>query len=310
MKSRRLDSRRSLVDEHAWLSNYIQSLMYIDYDEEYLSVITNVLREQLTDEMPISQNIARLFELIRVKKQAADNETWVDNTRWKVPDEKMLAFFDELQGMPQATAQYYGRYGRFFWDWMHCDQTDPDEIRPLIERLDELVDELKKNPSSKPVEANYHFSHLVVLRNRMQMALEPRSNGVRRKLPLLANAKQQYLEGIVKRPQVARKELPRIEVKPVDVQLELRTGERHPFRGVAWRINRTPIGSAIRIGFHRMFACDGKFDVFWSPASVYTMHTPGVLKELFSEPVYLTDVKWDGEHLWLASTMEAFESLI
>jgi hypothetical protein len=299
----KLDTLRH--NEQTWFGTLVVHLNTSGLDEEYLSALVQAIGKNLTDEMPIYSQIIRLLETYPLPSKAAFRAKGQSVGKWQVSDEKMLAFFDELQKLPQQSAKYYGRYGQFYWDWMHCNQGDSEQVRSMLARLDGFLNELKANPPSKglkrPVEADPHYEHLLMMRTTMQTMLDGRTPGTRRSLSVLPEFKTSIRNSIAKR-RVSPKKLPQIEYKVLDVNVQLSAGDRTPFKKVAWQVASTRSRSSVQMGFHRLLACNGKFDLFWGPASIFVMREPGLLSPVFADPgVLITEVKWDGEHLWVAT---------
>ena len=89
---------------------------------------------------------------------------------------------------------------------------------------------------------------------------------------------------------------PFLTAKRAEITVRTLTGKTMPLEGKRWR------ASGGWTGVQGVLACDRSLDVFWAPCVLLFMHRKGLLEEvLLQKGLRITDVKWDGAHLWVVT---------
>jgi hypothetical protein len=265
-------------------------------DQEDLRYCRELLEAYMPEGPPKLENLDRLYYFdIKPSRLISPNKNLFSLEQW-------LAFLDSLAASKHEGIRLLGRYNRLRWDWMHRDDSKPaSDLQSLLQRATALLADYRslKGPPTKH-ELDSNLDTLFKLQQEIEratVAATPRPQ--RRELPVARAADPPRA---VPMPAPAAPAPPAVHLKPLEMKVRHITGRVGPLPSLMWQ----SIGTAMSP--MRVLACGNQLDVMWNENVLLGMRTPGLWEEWFlDQQARISDVQWDGEHLWVATLQRGIQ---
>ena len=203
------------------------------------------------------------------------------------------AFVEKLARCDRPALRILARYAALYRQWcLKRAQMDLIEFQKELDRLSDDWGNVNEtlNP---PVRHSQVASQIEDLKRSVTLAIKAREREATAATPMPGPVKPAHPTA-----------LPGVELEPIDLMVKTLDGELVPAKRKTWAGLSERPGNPLTAhsGMLRMFMCgDGK-DVLWQAGAIAVIREKGIFEEILVDPkAWISDVKWDGRNLWVAS---------